>query len=195
MGSMDNLFSGLRRQKFQGRSGSSKRRSFQSVRRLATSSAAPRLGDTEASKRFEGPSSNIEDSLLPWTMPCQNSAVASIMRKRQLEGMWSSVLAGSERTLLVKSGGRCSEGSSTRRPGAGGAVWSSTQISANGGRGRAEGPHDDVSHGGGSGQAGLPASIAEPPESTTGRRRARDARWPRTERRCPHPLRSSRDGE
>ena len=104
------------------RSRSSKRRSSQSVRRLATSCAAPKPQGTEASRSFERPSSNIEYSLLP-------CAVAAIMRNRQLEGMWSSVLAGSGRTLCVKSSDRCSEGSSTRRPGAGGAVWSSAPAS------------------------------------------------------------------
>ena len=58
-------------------------------------------------------------------MPCQRCAEAAIMRRRQLEGMWSSVLAGSRRTLWVKSGGSCSSSSSTRALGASGAVLSS----------------------------------------------------------------------
>ena len=58
-------------------------------------------------------------------MPCQHCAVAAIMRNRQLEGTWSIVLAGSRRTLWVKSDGNCSSGNSTRAPGVGGAVLSS----------------------------------------------------------------------
>ena len=68
-------------------------------------------------------------ALFQRAMPCQHCAVVATIRKRQLEGMWSSVLAGSERTLLLQSGGKCSEGSSSRRPGPGEAVWSSAQAS------------------------------------------------------------------
>ena len=75
------------------RDGSSVRRSSQSVRSLATSSAASRPAGTEASTSFERPSSNIEYSLLPLAMPCQYCAVAVIMRKRRL-GTRSSVLTG-----------------------------------------------------------------------------------------------------
>ena len=51
---------------------------------------------------------------------------------------------------------------------------------ADGGREHAQVPHDDVANGGGPRRARLPASIAypcsRPPETTTGRRGARDAR-------------------
>ena len=92
------------------------------------------------------------------------------MHNRQVEGMWSSVLAGSERTLRVKSSTWRSEGSSTRRPGGGGGLVLGAHL-ANGGRGRAKGLHDDVPHRGGPCQAGLPAPIADsrsrPPNTTT----------------------------
>ena len=44
-----------------------------------------------------------EYSWLPRAIPCQHCAPAAIMRKRQLEGTWSMVWAGSERILAVKS--------------------------------------------------------------------------------------------
>ena len=47
-------------------------------------------------------------SSLPQAMPCQHCTVAAIMRRRQLEEMWSKVLAGSRRILWVKFVGSCS---------------------------------------------------------------------------------------
>ena len=151
---------------------SSKRLSSQSVRR-----AAPSPGGTEASRSFERPSSSIEKSSLPRAMPCQHCAVAAIMRNRQLEGMWSSVLAGSRRTLCVKSGGRCSGRSSTCRPGAEGAVLLLGARLASISRGRTKGPQDCLPPR--EAVSGLPAPIAyscsRPSEATTQGSRARDA--------------------
>ena len=55
--------------------------------------------------------------------PClASTAVAAIMRWRQLGEMWSSVLARSRQSLCVESSGRCNWGSSTCAPGVGGAA-------------------------------------------------------------------------
>ena len=78
------------------RSRSSKRRS-QSVRPLATSASVPRPGGTGDIKSFERHSSNCQYSSLPRAMPCKHCATEATMHKRQLEGMWSKVFAGSER--------------------------------------------------------------------------------------------------
>ena len=126
------------------------------VRRLATSAAVPSPWGTEASRGFERPSSSNEKSSLPLPTPCQHCAVTAIMRRRQLEKMWSSVLAGSRRILCVKSGGRCSWGSSTRVPGVGGAVLSASHPGVS--RGGAKG--DGVTHRRGPRRGGLPAPIA-----------------------------------
>ena len=63
------------------------------------------LGGTEASKSFERPSPSTEKSSLPRAMPCQHCAVAGIVRRRQLEGMWSNVLAGMQANPRGRGGG------------------------------------------------------------------------------------------
>ena len=125
------------------RSGSSKRRSSQSVRRLATSSAAPRPGGTEASRSFERPSSNIAGHALPTLRGGGDHA-------QPTAGGDVEQCVGRKRANPLREVGRQVQRGKlnvevTRR----GSIQVLGANLADGGSRRAQGLHDDVAAGGG----------------------------------------------
>ena len=142
---------------------------------MATSSAATRPEATGPARVLSVPLQTLSIRYCPGpclanTAPQQRSCASDNWRE-------CGVFAGSERILCVKSGGKFTEGSSTRRQGEGRVVWSSAPVSPTVAVDAPRGSMMMSPTAGGRAELGCPhrTPCSRPLETTTGRRRARDA--------------------